>query len=444
MAYKDEVIDLLRKLEPLSGSLSRKLWLWSIASDNKDAFENLRLLRLLGDRNAKLDYEKSIRLPPPDKRALTGEFYVGDVVYPDIVYGQLGISETDFVRHILIGGMTGAGKTNLTLNLLQQIAQSKVPFLVFDWKRNYRRLRNAGVENLRIIKPESKKHSIRFNPLIPPPGLKARDWLGLIVDVMKHAFFVSFGPEYFFRRGIHELYGRKGVYDKSGIYPTFSELEKLLRKEYVRGRELLWMSSVKRVLNALGESGILSHVVNVDSNEDIPFLFEGNVIVELDGLPVLERVFLTESLLLWNYHYRKSQGATNSLRHVIVVEEAHHVLSAKKERVGGSESIVELVLRMAREFGQGIIVVDQEPSKLSRSALANTGCKISLALGSGWDIKDMAECMGMDGKEKHSLGKLKIGQGIVKIGNRFSEPILIKVPLLQEISANELKGGGQE
>ena len=36
--------------------------------------------------------------------------------------------------------MSGAGKTNLTFQILRQLRERKKPFLVFDWKKNYRDL----------------------------------------------------------------------------------------------------------------------------------------------------------------------------------------------------------------------------------------------------------------------------------------------------------------
>lgn len=427
----DEVSDIARKLKPIIGNRAERLWQFFLYANSPDEIlETQSLIRLIAAKEKALDFERSIILPPPSRPHLNGTISVGDVLYQEKTYGQFALNQSDFARHLLIVGMTGAGKTNLSLNFLWQLAESNIPFLILDWKQNYRKLRGLpGLMKLRVIKPEDVNSSFKFNPLIPPPGIAPKHWMGLMIDVIKHSFFVMFGPEYFFRRGIHALYSQKGVYEGSRNYPTFEELEKLLKSEFVRGRELLWMSSVKRVLNALGKMGMLSHVVNVSWSDDILKIMENPTIIELDGLPVLERIFLTEIMLLWIYHYRKNQGATKELRHVILLEEAHHILSQKKETLHGEESIMELTMRMAREFGQGLIVVDQEPSRLSRSALANTGCKISMTLGNGWDIKAMSEAMCLTSSERMHLGKLPIGSAIVTISSRFPEPILVKCPL---------------
>jgi len=429
----NEIKDLLRKLSPLFGNQTKALWYLNLLSkDSKSAYSNRELTRLLVDKEAKCDYQKQIRLPPPSLQSLKGEYHVGNVIYPNVKYSTFGLQEDEFLKHILIVGMTGTGKTNLTLQILQVLGKKKKPFLIFDWKRNYQKLKKLPCfHDLKVIRIADKNCSFRFNPLIPPPGVHPKHWLALIIDVIKHAFFVAHGPEYFFRKGIDELYGRFKVYEGNKVYPTFGDLQKILGKESVRGREGLWMSSSKRVLSVLTFSGLLGDILNVREQGEIEELLNGNVVLELDNLATLERIFLTESLLLWLYYFRKNQGPCHNLRHVTVIEEAHHILSEKKESQSGEESVVEQAVRMIREFGEGMIVVDQEPSKLSKSIMANTNSKVCFNLGSGLDVRVMAEAMNLDLSEKDSIDKLKVGHGIVKTKHRFFEPIHIRFPLVE-------------
>ncbi len=435
MTPLDEINDLARKLEPVVGRTARGLWLLNLFSrDGKEASENKNLLRLLADQQARVNYQRSIRLPPPEPAQLIGDYNLGTVIYPDSPYGTLGLRPEELVKHVLIAGMTGTGKTNLALHILKQLGEKGVPFLVFDWKQNYRKLKKLpSLTNLKVIRIGDEKCDFKFNPLIPPAGIEPQHWIGLLIDVIKHSFFVSYGPEYFMRKGIDELYRRFGVYDGSGRYPTFADLQKVLQKEYVRGREMLWMSSVKRVMSCVTFSGVLGEVFEVRKSANLGTLFDGQVVLELDNLATVERIFLIESLLLWLYHYRKAQGKASKLRNVIVVEEAHHILSGRKEAMLGEETIVEGMIRMIREFGVGVIAIDQEPSKLSRSLMANTNCKICLNLGSGFDIEPMAKSMGLLNEEKNCIDLLKVGEGIVKLKSRFSEPVYVKFPLVSEV-----------
>ena len=427
-----EIKDLLRKLGPVMGDKVKGLWyLGLLSKESKSGWNNISLLRLLADRKARQDYKESIRLPPPEPEKLAGEYQIGTVIYPDVDFASFGLREDEFIKHILIVGMTGTGKTNLCFHILRELARHKKPFLVFDWKRNYRDLKQLPeFKNLKVIRLGDPESTFRFNPLIPPPGVNPKHWMAMLIDVMKHAFFFAHGVEYFVRKGIDYLYKQFGIYDGKQDYPTFKDLEKIMRKEFVRGREMLWMSSVKRVLASLTFSGLLGDVLNVRRHEGIDSLLSQNVVIEMDNLANVEKIFFIEALLLWIYEFRKQEGKREQFKHAILIEEAHHVLSKGKEQKTGNETIMESVIRMIREFGESVIVVDQEPQKLSDSIMANTNCKISFTLGSGGDIASMARAMNLIPEQKRMIDLLKTGHAIVKLKNRIDEPIHVRVPLV--------------
>jgi len=432
MTSTDETDDLLRKLKPLMGRRTKALWYFNLlAKDSKAAQRNRDFLKLIADRTSKIDYEEQIRLPPPSPELLEGEYHIGTVVYPDARYAEFGLREQELIKHILAVGMTGAGKTNLMYHLLRQLAQNNKPFLVFDWKQNYRALKQfPEFQDLRIIRVGSEKDNLIFNPLIPPQGVKPKHWMTMLVDVIKHAFFVAHGVEFFFRKGIDHLYKQFGIYKGQQEYPTFEDLEKVLQKEFVRGREMLWMSSAKRVLASLTFSGLLGESLNVRQQPSLNELLNKPLILELDNLATIEKIFLVEALLLWIYHLRKNQPQRERFQHAIVIEEAHHILSGRKEFQSGEETIIETLIRMIREFGESVIVIDQEPSKLSNSILANTNCKICFNLGNGKDMITMARSMNLTSQEMRYIDKLKVGEAIVKMKERFTEPVHVKVPLV--------------
>ncbi len=426
--------DLLRKLEPILKDKTKAYWFFNLLNDDKkSSISNLELLQLITDKKAKLNYQEVIRLPPPiDKDKLLGKYRLGKVLYPEEEYSEFGLRESEFIRHILIVGMTGTGKTNLSFQLLKQLKQQNKPFLVFDWKKTYRDLKQlAEFKDLEIIRIADDQCDFRFNPLIPPKGVNPKHWLAMLIDVMKHAFYVGHGVEYFLRKGIDYLYDRFGIYEGKTRYPKLSDLELLLKKEYTRGREVLWMSAVKRVLAVLTFSGLLGEVLNVRQHQGIDKLLNKSVIIELDNLSTTEKIFFIESLLLWIYEYRKLESTREKFKHAIIIEEAHHILSGSKETQAGEETIVETIIRMIREFGESIIVIDQEPSKLSKSILANTNCKICFTLGSGHDVATIAKAMNLTKEEERYIDKLKIGKAIVKLKERFDNPIHIQIPLIK-------------
>lgn len=427
-----DIRETLKKLEPILGSKCKRLWQLYLAAPDAAARTELQsTIRILADRTAKLGYDDPIRLPPPRKSALTGKYHVGTVLYPDTPFSEFGLRNEDLVKHVLIVGITGAGKTNLSFHLLRELASKNKPFLVFDWKRSYRALKQfPELRNLKTLTLGLAGSELKFNPLIPPPGTDPKVWMTMLVDVMSHVFFVGHGVEYLLRKGIESIYRSFGMYDGKTEYPTFQDLDNVLKKEFVRGREMLWMSSTKRVLASLTPGSVLWETLDARSQSDLDLLLKGPVVLEMDNLATLEKIFMVETILLWIYHYRKNQGRAKEFRHLLLIEEAHHVLSGSKEVKFGSETIMETILRMIREFGEGVLVIDQEPSKLSKSVLANTNCKICFNLGSGSDIARMKQSMILGDSAAHFIDQLKVGHAIVKLKERFHVPVLVRVPLV--------------
>lgn len=109
-----ETKDLLRKLDPVLGRRARGLWYLNLFSkDSREERDNKGLLRMLADRKAKVSFQEKIRLPPPTKERLSGEYRMGTVIYPEDNYAGFGLHGGEFIKHILTVGMTGSGKTNL-------------------------------------------------------------------------------------------------------------------------------------------------------------------------------------------------------------------------------------------------------------------------------------------------------------------------------------------
>ena len=115
----------------------------------------------------------------------------------------------------------------------------------------------------------------------------------------------------------------------------------------------------------------------------------------------------------------------------LVIEEGHHILSGKKENVEGVETIMETSLRQIREFGEAVIVIDQEPTKLSNSIKANTYSKIIFNLGNGKDVLEIAKCAGLTKEEGEYIDWLEVGQAIVSLKGRVLVPLHTAFPKVE-------------
>lgn len=355
---------------------------------------------------------EQILLPPPDKSLLTGEYPIGPVLYPSQPIGQFSIRAEEWLRHCGIFGKTGSGKTTLTINILKTLCEQNHPFLIFDYKRNYRDLLkhpDFKDENIRIYTVgRNDVVPFYFNPKITPEGVEAYVWIKQLAQIIEKVYLL--GP------------GANDVFMESADYKTFGEMHENILKQKKRARELLWWASAKRTLNAINYPG-LGEMVNCQQGHRIDQILKQKVILELDGLSGSDQAFVIGTLLLWIYHYRMRQPEREILKHFIIVEEAHHLfLKTRME-----EDIADVIMREIRELGEAMIIIDQHPSKMSVSALGNLSTKFVLGMSLNQDVLSLANSMLLENQQKQYLAMLKVGQTICR-SDRFPNPILISVP----------------
>jgi len=428
MIPDEKLKEMVQQLEPMLGPQTRILWykyLNAKTPQRKEAWR--RRIRILGEKVLD-NYKDEIRLPPPLPSETTGEYQLGMVIYPDKPYSLFGLREDEFCKHVMITGMTGAGKTTATLQIIKELKRHKKNFMVFDWQREYKKLkRQEQFKDLWVLRV-GRDSKFRFNPLIPPKGTDPREWLAKLVDVINHAYLGSYGTEYILRDILVKAYKHTEKLEGKKEYPTFKLVQEYLKKNFFKGRMEWWNQTAIRILESLTYEGGLGPVLNMEKKTNMKELLKNDVIIELDALSSDDKKFLTEALLLWIYEFRKNQGETQGFRHAIIVEEAHNILSKKKEKSEGGETIMETTLRMIRKFGEAVMVIDQEPSKLSESIKANTNTKITFTLGNGKDIEDISKSMELSKEERKNIDLLRVGHAIGKVKGRIEKPVIIYFP----------------
>jgi len=160
---------------------------------------------------------------------------------------------------------------------------------------------------------------------------------------------------------------------------------------------------------------------------DISVLLEKQVIFELDSLSNADKSFFIQSLLLWIHHYRMALPARERLAHLIFIEEAHHILLRRMDGKG-DETITDVIMREIRELGEGVVIIDQHPSMISKPALANTYTTIALNCKHMADVRGVGDAMALPEDEQEHLTRLPVGMGVVRLQGRWPKPFLVRFP----------------
>ncbi|MHC4333327.1 MAG: ATP-binding protein [Planctomycetota bacterium] len=424
------VRQLCLQLKPILGSKMDKIYTGYLAGDKEGQEQIEHYLQLLTAKYlpSKLEQNKTVLLPPSEEKA-TGEYMIGTVKYANKDLYPFGLREDEWIQHTAILGRSGAGKTNIGFLILQQLKQKGKPFLLFDWKRNYRDLLTLPeFQDVEVYTLGRNIAPFRFNPLIPPQGTNPKTWLKKLNEVLAHSYCLGNGCLFLLQQAVDAVYEEAGVYDGTvEKWPTFKDVLNTARNMDTRGRESGWLSSTLRALATLC-FGDMDKLVNSNNNKSIDHILDKNVILELDALTQSDKTFFIQSALLYLHHKRMTEQRREDFKHAIIIEESHHILSDERRSLVGGQSVMDIIFREIREFGESLILLDQHPSKISLYALGNTYCTICMNLKHKTDINAMAQCMLLD-REKDILGSLDVGQAVVKLQGRIVRPFQVSIPL---------------
>jgi len=423
------VRELCSKLKPLLGSKMDQIYAAYLAEDSEGRNQIENYVELLAAKHIPQELGQSdIVLIPPSQEQAKGEYPIGQVCYSGKNLYEFGLREDEWIQHCAILGRSGAGKTNLGFSILRLLKQKSRPFLLFDWKRNYRDLLSQPeFKDVEVYTVGRNIAPFSFNPLIPPQGTDPKTWLKKLNQVMAHSYCLGNGCLFLLQQAVDAVYEEAGVYDGTvEKWPTFKDVLNKARNMDTRGRESGWLSSTLRALSTLC-FGDMERLVNSSNNKTIDHILDKNVILELDALTQSDKTFFIQSALLYLHHKRMTEQRREDFKHAVIIEEAHHILSNERRSLVGGQSVMDIIFREIREFGESLILLDQHPSKISLPAIGNTYCTICMNLKHKTDINAMAQCLLLD-KEKDILGSLEVGHAVVKLQGRIARPFQITVP----------------
>jgi hypothetical protein len=399
----------------------------------------------------------------PERRP-ADTLFIGEIIDRGSGTGNhYGVYVQELVKHGLIAGVTGSGKTNTCLNLLDQLwkGNSGTPFLVIEpAKAEYRSLLNVeGYEDLQVFTLGDEMTSpFRLNPFEIMEGVKLQTHIDNLRAVF-NASFVMYAPmPYVLERCIHEVYKDKGwdlttnlnrfsgTADKNpyGIFPTLTDLyEKIDPVVDALGYEDRLTMDIKAGLKArIGSLRIGGKGSMLDTALSIPMdnLLNKPTILELQSIgDDEEKAFIIALLVARLYEYReiesKRNGSNAGLKHVTLIEEAHRLLTkastdfSNLENVSTKAKAVETfcnILSEIRAFGEGILIAEQIPSKLAQDAIKNTNLKIMHRIVAKDDRDLMGDTMNLNEQQNKFISIMAKGEAAV-FSEGFNEPFLVMV-----------------
>jgi hypothetical protein len=427
---------------------------------------DLRVLCNLGDAK---DVACAFRLPiaidgtVPGFKVRRGHFghverYASDE--PGIELGETGGAGSGMVlplssltKHALIAGGTGSGKTTTILEILRQLwGDHGVPFLVIEPVNSdaddYRKLLDEpGFESLEVLTVgDESAHPLRFNPFEVPPDVLVAEHMANLLACFKAAFGLWEPLPSIYEEALNL------TYMNAGILPT----------ERPDGSDRDWPAAVE-FMKAMGEAtadlgyegevrsnieaasirraqqlavGTCASTFLTSRSHDMESLLDHPVVIELKTLGAGDEQSLMIAFLLnaMTEYYQAVRGASPTLRHVTVIEEAHRLLA--RPTGGGDQTTAQAKEKAAegfantlaenRKYGEGVIIAEQLPTKLVQDAVKNTNLKMMHRLTAEDERRYLGETMGFDDAQLRFATRLRTGEALV-YADDFAEATMVSV-----------------
>ena len=336
-------------------------------------------------------------------------------------------------KHTFVTGTTGSGKSNTLYCLISKLMESGKKCLVIEPAKGEYKFKFGGKEDVSVYGSDPKQTPLlHINPFEFPKSIDVYQHIDSLVEVFNACWPMYAAMPQVLSHSIIEAYKNCGwdmehSFNPSKSFPSVKDVLDSL-KEYINSSDYSsdtkgdYIGSLETRLQSLcdGTVGRMFRGASIPNEE----LFNENVIVDLSQVRSMENQSLIMGLLILKLdEFRSSEGKgmNQPLRHVTVLEEAHHLLkrtsttqNAESSNVAGMavEKIANSMAEM-RTYGEGFIIADQSPSMLDLATIRNTNTKIIMALPEKDDRETAGKSIGLDDKHIEEISRLKTGEAIV-------------------------------
>jgi len=381
----------------------------------------------------------------------------------------------DLEKPSLLVGAPGSGKSNLAFYLLIQLWKDhRVPFLVLDPSTGHEYRYLYPEPDLRddlivYTLGDEERLPFRFNPFEVTPGVTVRGHITRLLACFKAAYEMWDPLPAIYEAALSRVYTRlpyEWLLDEKGgdhrpspcladfAQAVIDELEENVLPDYGRGTEaggILTGASKIRVNSILKTMG---HILNV--RQGVPGFFQEllarPVVIELGTIGDPSSIALVMAFLITQlaghieHAYRR--GARAERPHLLLIEEAHRLLSAETIVSGGpnqgntrgkSAEEMNMLLAEVRKFRQGIMVLDQRPSSLVSGALDNALVNIMCRLNDRLGFEHLKNVLNLSpAQQRYARTRLKPGDALM-LDTVSGQPVLMRPPnVVDRLRADQL------
>lgn len=348
--------------------------------------------------------------------------------------------------HTFITGSTGSGKSNTVYQMLSELRQDGIPFLVVEPAKGEYKDVFGSLPDVNVFSTNPQvAELVHLNPFKFPESIHVLEHVDGLVEIFSACWPMYDAMPAFFKDAILKSYESVGwdlgssTFEGEVVeYPDFQTLAEQLDQLI---EESGYASDIKSNYKGALITRVKSLTVGLNkfifTEEQTPYsrLFDENCILDISRVKSTETKALIMGIMVYILNeYRMDQKTMNNngLRHITVLEEAHNLLKNttgagdESSLIGKSVEMITQTIAEIRTYGEGFIIVDQSPSSVDIAAIKNTNTKIVLRTPEANDREAVGRSMGLTSDQVNEIAKLPSGVAVV-YQNNWVKPVLTMV-----------------
>ena len=345
-----------------------------------------------------------------------------------------GMSLRQLSKGLFICGMPGSGKTAALMNLLAQLSEGKIPFLVIEpMKKDFRLLKslmNHPKKEYRDLATGFHLYTFgnegispgRLAPLKLMRGMSKDEHIGNLLHAASASMPLSSSLPFLLGEAFEEVY-------ETHPDPTHAPIvaDSIVAAQRVMSRKGYSLDTGSDVGTALltrlaawnrrAMGKILQCSKSIPSIETI---MESQSLLELDDMQEDEACILILLLFTLIREYVKTTPwRGKGLRFVLILDEAHVVIGRKEEASSSEDhadpkgNATQFICRMMAEMrgaGVGMVTADQHASAIAPSVIKNAGSQLAFRQTSAEDRQIVVSTMLLSRVQAEELARLAPGE----------------------------------
>lgn len=385
-------------------------------------------------------FKKSKNTRPEDRMTLGKVFDLGQITNKVVELDNKSLN-----MHTFITGSTGSGKSNTVYQMLSELHQDRIPFLVVEPAKGEYKDVFGNWDDVNVYSTNPKiAPLINLNPFKFPKSIHVLEHVDGLVEIFSVCWPMYDAMPAFFKDAILKSYEAVGwdlgssEFDGDELeYPDFEVLAEQL-DQLIEGSD--YASDIKSNYRGALITRVKSLTVGLNkfmfTSEQTPYekLFDENCILDISRVKSTETKALIMGLMVYilnEYRVDQKTENNNGLKHVTVLEEAHNLLKntsggGESELIGKSVEMLTQTIAEIRTYGEGFIIVDQSPSSVDIAAIKNTNTKIVLRTPEANDREAVGRSVGLTNDQVNEIAKLPSGVAVV-YQNDWVSPVLTMV-----------------